>query len=127
RAFGEEFGRELFLDVLITGHAHERSLLAGNKLVTAHAVVLLDDPPAFLNIATIIERTVLIAGRKWIFLAAEQESGEGANLFLCQMQIRHAQLFGFGLVLALVPDIGLGEFVFEETFLVVPGIFCGAF
>src|ERR1700747_3119426 len=95
--------------------------------MAAHAVVLVDNPPAFLNVATIIQRAVLIAGGKRVFLAAQEERGKGANLFFGEVEIRHAQLFGFGLVLALVPDIGLGEFVFEETLLVIPGLFGRAF
>ncbi len=88
--------------------------------MAAHAVVFLDDPPAFLNVAAVIQRAVLIAGGKRVFLAAQEERGERANLFLGEVQIGHAQLFGFGLFLALVPDIGFGKFVLKETFLVVP-------
>ncbi len=43
------------------------------------------------------------------------------------MQIGHAQFFFFGLDLAFVPDVGLGEFVLEEAFVVVPGLLGGAF
>src|SRR6266852_5112074 len=95
--------------------------------MTAHAVVFLDHPPAFLNVAAIIQGPILIAGGKRIFLAAQQKSGERANLFVGQVQIRHAQLFGFGLVLALVPNVGLREFVFEESLLVIPRLLGGAF
>src|SRR5260370_36197785 len=95
--------------------------------MTAHAVIFLDHPPTFLNVAAIIQWAVLIASGEWVFLAAQKESGERANLFAVQVQIRHAQLFGFGLVLALVPDVWLGQFVFEEALLVVPGFFGGAF
>src|SRR5438445_2234288 len=127
RAFGQELGRKLLLRVLVTSHSHQRSFLAGDELVAAHAVIFLDHPPAFLNVAAIIERAVLIVGRKRIFLAAQKESGERPNLVLGEVQIRHSQLFCFGLVLALVPDVGLGEFVFEETLLVVPGLLGGTF
>src|SRR5713226_7202673 len=95
--------------------------------MAAHAIIFPDDPPAFLDVAAIIERAVLITGGKRIFLASQEESGERANLFAGEVQVRHAQLFGFGLFLAFVPDVGLGEFVFEEAFLVVPGLFGGAF
>src|SRR5215831_18073694 len=43
------------------------------------------------------------------------------------MQVRHAQLFGLGLDLALVPDIWLCKFVFEKAFVVVPRLFGRAF
>src|SRR5438552_359462 len=122
RAFCEQLGRQLLLYILVTSHSHQRSFLAGDELVAAHAVIFFDHPPAFLDVAAIIERAVLIVGRKRIFLAAQKESGERPNLVLGEVQIRHSQLFCFGLVLALVPDVGLGEFVFEETLLVVPGL-----
>jgi hypothetical protein len=43
------------------------------------------------------------------------------------MQIGHAQPLFFGLDFAFVPDIGLGELVFEETFVVVPRLLGRAF
>src|SRR5258708_20676979 len=113
--------------MLVTGHGHQRSFLAGNELVTAHAVIFLDDPPALLNVATVVQRAVLIAGGKRIFLAAQEERSERANLFLGEVQIRHAQLFGFGLFLALIPDVGLGELVLEKAFLGFTGLLFGAF
>src|SRR5260370_14019239 len=123
-AFGEECRRELLLSVgaLIAGHGHERSPLTRNELVAAHAVIFLDHPPAFLNVAAVIQRAVLIAGGKRIFLAAQEKRSERANLFLGEVQIRHAQLFGFGLFLSLIPDLWLGEFVLEKAFLVVTRI-----
>src|SRR3989475_1414498 len=95
--------------------------------MAAHAVIFLYDPPAFLNVAAVIQGTVLVVGGKRIFLAAQKESSEGANLFLVEVQVGHAQLFGFGLFLALIPDVGFGELVLEEAFLVVPRLFGGAF
>ncbi len=95
--------------------------------MAAHTVIFLDDPPAFLNVAAVIQRAILIAGGKRILLAAQEESGERTNLFLGEVQVGHAQFFGFGLFLALIPDVGLGELVFEETFLVVPRLLGGAF
>src|SRR6266571_2397849 len=127
RTLGEELRGKLLLGILVPGHSHERGLLAGNELVAAHAVIFLDHPPAFLDVAPIIQWAVLIAGGKRIFLAAQEESGEGANLFAGQMQVRHSEFFGFGLVLALVPNVGLSEFVFEEAFLAVPGLSGGTF
>ena len=38
------------------------------------------------------------------------------------MQVGHAQLLYFRLDFAFVPDIRLGELVFEKTFVVVPGV-----
>ena len=116
----------MLLRILVAGHGHERSLLAGNELMAAHAVIFLDDPPAFLNVAAIIQRAVLIICGQRAFLAAEQKGGERANLFLGQVQIRHAQFFGFRFDLALVPDIRLGELMLEKALLVIPGQFGGA-
>src|SRR5260370_38862432 len=96
----------------------QRSFLAWHEMVAGHTFVFLDDPPAFLNVAAVIQRAVLIAGGKRIFLAAQEERSERANLFLGEVQIRHAQLFGFGLFLALIPDVGLGELVLEKAFFV---------
>src|SRR4029077_7255868 len=45
-----------------------------------------------------------------------------SNLFLSKVHIRHAQLFRVGLNFSLVPNIGLGELVFEEAFVAVPGL-----
>src|SRR2546427_2166059 len=95
--------------------------------MAAHAVIFLYDPPAFLNVAAVIQGTVLVVGGKRIFLAAQKESSEGANLFLVEVQVGHAQLLGFWLFLAFVPDVGFGELVLEEAFLVVPRLFGGAF
>ena len=128
RALGEQLRRQLFLRVLITRQPHEDGFLAGNELVTAHAVVLLDHPPAFLNVFAIVERLVLIAGGKRVFLAAEKERGERANLLLREMQVRHAQLFGFVVEdFPLVPDVGFGQLVFKEALVVVPGLLGRAF
>src|SRR6266852_3455003 len=127
RALGEELGRKLLLCILVASHSHKRRLLAGDELVAAHAVIFLDYPPALLNVAAIIQRAVLIAGGKRIFLAAQKESSKAANLLLGEVQVRHAEFFGFGFFLALVPDVGFGEFVLEETLLVVPGVFGRAF
>ena len=38
--------------------------------MAADAIVLLYDPPTFLNVTAIIEGTVLIGGRKTVFLTA---------------------------------------------------------
>src|SRR6266851_74532 len=126
---GEKLWRQLLLSVgaLIAGHGHERSALTGNELMAAHTVIFLDYPPAFLNVAAIIQWPVLIAGRKRVLMTAQKKSGERANLFPGQVQVRHSQLFGFGLVLALVPDVGFREFVLEEALLVIPGPLGGAF
>src|SRR5437899_12150822 len=74
RSFGEQLWRELFLAIrsLVAGHRHERTALTRDELVAAHAVVLLYDPPAFLNIAAIIQWAVLIARWKRAFLAAHE-------------------------------------------------------
>src|SRR5216683_2412053 len=95
--------------------------------MAAHAVVFLDHPPALLNVAAIIQGAVLIAGRKRVFLAAQEESGERAKLFLGEVQVGHAQLFGFGFFLALIPDVRFRKLVLEETLLVVSGLLGGAF
>src|SRR3954453_23540616 len=89
--------------------------------MAAGAVVLLDDPPAFLDITPRICRTVFVNFGKGTFLAAKKERGKRANLFLLEMRVRHAQLLGLdGLHLSLVVDIRLREFVLEEAFVVVP-------
>ena len=41
------------------------------------------------------------------------------------MQVGHAESFSFGLDHALIENVRLGELVFEESFVVVPRIFCG--
>ena len=90
RAFGQEFGRQLLLDVLIVLHSHQDRALLRGELVAAHAVVLLDHPPAFLNIAPCIAGFVLIAAGQGTLLAAQQERGQGLNLLLirCRLGMR---------------------------------------
>src|SRR5258708_15598366 len=105
---------------LIVGYRHGGSALTGNELVAAHSVIFLDQPPAFLNVAAVVQRPVLIAGGKRVFLAAQQESGERANLFLGEGQGRHSQLFRFRVVLSLVPNVPLWPLVFVEAPFVLP-------
>ena len=50
RAFRQQLRGQLLLDVLILLHPHQDRRLSRDELVTSHAVVLLDDPPAFLNV-----------------------------------------------------------------------------
>jgi len=126
-AFVQQLGRKLFLPVLIAGQGHQRSFLARNQLVAAHTIIFSDDPPAFLNVAAIIQGFVLISDRQSAFLAAHEKGGERTDLLLGQVQMGHAQFFFFGFDLALVPDIGFGELVFEETFVVVPRLLGRAF
>src|SRR5262249_60161636 len=87
--------------------------------MAADAIVLLYDPPTFLNVATIIKRTVLIIWRKPAFLTAHEEGGEGAHLVFFEMEIGHAQFLGFGFYFAFVPDVRFGELLFENAFVVV--------
>src|SRR4029077_21235274 len=94
------------------------------ELVAAHAVVLLDHPPAFLNIAPRIPWLVLITRGQGTLLAAQQERGQVLNLQFREMQVRHAEDFCLRLDLALVVDIWFGELVLEESLAVVPWI-CG--
>src|SRR5580658_47375 len=122
RALGQQLWRQLLLNVLILFHSHQNSLLTGDELVAAHAVVLLDDPPTFLNIMARIAGLVLIARRQGSFFASHQESGEIENLLFGEVQVGHAQRFSFAFYFALVVNTGLGEFVFEESFVVVPGL-----
>ncbi len=95
----------------------------GNDLVASHAVVLLDDPPAFLNVMPRVARLVLITLGQGSLLAAQQESGEVEHLILGEVQVRHAKSFGLALHFALIVDVRFGEFVLEKSLLVVPG-FC---
>ncbi len=96
-------------------HSHQGRLLPRNELVTTHAVVLLDYPPAFLNVSPIIHRPILVRSGKCALLRAHQESSERPNLLRLQMHVRHAQLFRLRLDLALIPNIRLREFVLEKS------------
>src|SRR6266850_1560720 len=73
-----------------------------------------------------VKRAVLIVSGEGIFLTAQEEGGEGANLFLGEVQVGHAELLKRGLDLALVPDVWFSQFVLEKPFVVVPGGFGGA-
>src|ERR1700733_10760385 len=127
RAFGQELRRKLLGRFLVALHSHQRRLLASNKLMASHAVVFLDHPPAFLDIAPIIHWTILVRGWKTALLAAHDERGQRANLFPLQMHIGHAELFGLRLHLALIENIGLGEFVLEEAQVRIPRTIGGTF
>ena len=61
--------------------------------MASHAVVLLNHPPAFLNIFPGIAGFVLIALRKGRLLTAQEERGQLLDLQLGQMQVGHAELF----------------------------------
>ena len=43
------------------------------------------------------------------------------------MEIRHAQLFRGRFDFALIPNVGLGELMLEEAFVVIPRLLRGAF
>ena len=75
RAFGEKFGRQLVLVVAVLLQSHQYGRLAGIKLVAAHAVVFLNDPPALLNVALRVAGLVDVAVGQGSFLAAHQERG----------------------------------------------------
>src|ERR1041385_3920875 len=96
--------------------------------MASHAVVLLNHPPAFLNIMPRITGLVLIALRQGSLLASHQERSQRPYLLLRKVQVRHAEFFFLRLVvfLALVEDVRLGHLVLEESLLCVPGIFCWA-
>src|SRR5580704_18076468 len=89
--------------------------------MASHAVVLLNHPPAFLNVVTVVAGLVLVAGGQRRLFAALQEGAERANLVFVEMHIGHAQSFGFTLDLALVINLRFGEFVLEESLVIVPG------
>src|SRR4051812_36221898 len=95
--------------------------------MAAHAVVFANDPPAFLDVAAVIERPVLIGRRQRALLAAQEESGKRLHLLFGEVQVGHAQLFFFGFDLALVPNIGLSKLVLEEALVVIPRSFGGTF
>ena len=88
--------------------------------MTSHAVVLLYQPPAFLNIASIVERPVLVGDGKRAFLTAHQKGGERADLILwprCRLGMRS---FSASALILPLSQIRLSELVFEEAFVVVP-------
>src|SRR5438132_11051683 len=95
--------------MLISWKAHQDCLLSRNELVTPHAVVLLDDPPAFLNIAARVTRLVLIAGGKGSLLASEQKGCQCANLIFIKMHVRPAQLFFCHFPLSFFIAVRLGK------------------
>ena len=68
-----------------------------------------------------VARLVLITLGQGSLFAAHQESREVEHLILGQVQVRHAQSFGLALDLALIVNVRLGQFVLEESFVVVPG------
>src|SRR6185295_14728970 len=110
--------RQLFLRVLESLDEHQCGLLPWSELMAADTIILLYDPPAFLNITPIIEGPVLVCGGESTFLAAHQERGESLNLVFHQMHVWHAQLFQFRLDEARVPNIRLGQLVFEKSLVV---------
>ncbi len=123
--FGQELGRQHFLRILVAFHPHQHGLLAGSELMATHAVVLPDHPPAFLNVAAIILRAVLIIGGQSALLAAHQEGCNVSHLFLGQVQVGHPQLFFFALDLASIEDIRLCQFMLEEALVFIPGTLRG--
>ena len=50
-----------------------------------------------------------------------EKRGEVEHLIFGEVHVRHAQGFSLALHHPFVIDVGLGEFVLEETFVVVPG------
>ena len=51
-----------------------------------------------------------------------RKCGQRSNLFLRKVHIRHAQFFRIWLDFSFIPNVGLGELVFEEAFVAVPGL-----
>src|SRR6185503_13295423 len=103
---------------------HDRALSDLN-LVTAHAVVLLDHPPAVLNILTALilwrveerRRNVRTLGSD----ASQKESCQRSAPFRSQIRLGHLQLIFRILLLALIVERRLFDLSLEETLVVVPG------
>ena len=70
-----------------------------------------------------VPRFVLITRGQGSFLASHQEGREIEYLILGEMQVGHAQGFGFALDFALIINIGLRQLMFKESLVVVPGPF----
>ena len=57
-------------------------------------------------------------------MATQQERRQITDLCGRQVKIRHTQSFGLALDLALVINVRLRQFVFEESLVVVPVFLC---
>ena len=83
--FRQQLRRQLLLRILIALHAHQDRALLRRELMAAHAVVLLDHPPAFLNVTPGVAGIVLITRGQGTLLASQQEGSEVLNLQLGKM------------------------------------------
>ena len=108
-----------------------------------HAIVLLNDPPPFLDVPLLTFRKVKVSRRILRADAAHQERGQlgdllarlgrevlrqplPANVAVLRLkEVRHLELFAFSLHHAVVVDFGPGELVLEESLVVPPALVFG--
>jgi len=80
-----------------------------DELVAAHAVVLIEDPPAFLNVAALITEGGMIISGRGDFPGCPWRNVVSAQLLLAEVQVGHAEMFCSKADLAIVPDVGVGQ------------------
>src|SRR4029078_2418723 len=94
--------------------------------MTTDAVVLLDYPPAVLNVLP-ARVFGIVEKRGWHVCAfranaSQQESSQRSAALGLQIRTRHAQAILLIFLFAAIVNRGLGDLVFEETLVVVPGL-----
>ncbi len=105
---------------LVAGQRHQHRFLPDADLVAALAIVLGNDPPAFLDVFAATVGPVEVILRELGFGAAQQEGGERGDAFFRQVGLGHPQLVERLLDFPLVEDRRVVELLFEESLVVVP-------
>src|SRR3990172_587558 len=95
--------------------------------MATHAVVLLYDPPAILDVLAtlvlwVIEECSWHIG-SFCSHAAQQERGQLRAPLRFKERLWHSQPILGIFLLTLIVDGGLGNLMFKEAFVVVPGLF----
>ena len=145
RAFRYQPRGQLTLAVgsLVLRQRHQHRVLVERELVAPHAIILLNDPPPFLDVVLLTFRKVKVSRRILRADAPHQERGQlgdllarlgrevlrrplPANVAVLRLkEVRHLELFAFSLHHAVVVDFRPSELVLEKSLVVPPALVFG--
>src|SRR5688572_16225736 len=96
--------------------------------MATHAVILLDHPPAILYVLTALVLRFVEKGPRHVGSfrahATQQKRSQGIAPFRSQEGLGHSQLIFRILLFTAIVNRRFSKLVFEESFVVVPGLLC---